>query len=319
MMSVLNSIFRGEEPRGQRFGHDRIVGRKQRSVEEGGHNWLEYEIELQRGEKVPNSTLTIRVDPDTNLPATMKMAFAERTLQFAFDYPAEGPADIYALGVPRDTPLDDRMPGDDLKRILNALAVGNRELDNYFAAISRNGRVELLAWRRGNRWRLARCTPPPRPDEVPTDEAQLAAWWRKRLRQAPPVPTFVCDGQRVYRRKSEARPDGSDRQTWSVEKTLGPGPEAGHWAANGNFSGINWPLIELAAYQTPATGPRIKLRLDSTGARRPGRQHLARTDWWWICCRHLQRIPLPQPPLARSTARLRGSAARAFPGLAGGV
>ena len=32
-----------------------------------------------------------------------------------FDYPAEGPADIYALGVPRDAPIEDRMPPPDLR------------------------------------------------------------------------------------------------------------------------------------------------------------------------------------------------------------
>ena len=120
------------------------MGRKQRSVEEDGHKWREYEIELEQGDAAKKSTLTIRVDPETNLPATMKAA-ARRGLaiEFAFDYPTEGPADIYALGVPRDTPLDDRMPTDDLKRVLAALAVGNHELDNYFAASrpQRSGRM----------------------------------------------------------------------------------------------------------------------------------------------------------------------------------
>jgi len=271
VMTLLNSIFRGEEPRGERFGDQRIVGRKQRSVEEDGRKWLEYELTLERGQKPITSTLTIRVDPETNLPATMKIAQAqhERSGLFAFDYPADGPADIYALGVPRDTPLDDRMPKDDLKRILSALSVGNRELDNYFAAIGRDGRVEVLAWRRGNKWRLARCTPPPDPDEIPKDEAQLGAWWRKHLEKVPPVPTFVCDSQRVYSCKTESQPDGSKKETWSVESTLGPDTDAGHNAGNRNLAGIDRPLIELAAYPNLDPGPRAKLSLDPTGAGGP--------------------------------------------------
>ena len=54
-MSFLSSIFRGEEPASQQFGHNRIVGRKQRLVEEDGRKWREYEIELEagrRGQKV---------------------------------------------------------------------------------------------------------------------------------------------------------------------------------------------------------------------------------------------------------------------------
>ena len=41
------------------------------------------------------------------------------------------------------------MPTDDLKRVQAALAIGNRELDKYFAASGRNGLVEWFFWRRG--------------------------------------------------------------------------------------------------------------------------------------------------------------------------
>ena len=193
----------------------------------------------------------------------------EGSIEFAFDYPAEGPADIYALSVPRDTPLDDRMPTDDLKRVQAALAIGNRELDNYFAASGRNGLIEWFFWRRGEKWRFALCTPPLDRNEILGEQSDLSAWWQTRLKQVPPEPVLVCDGRRVYRCKTELQPDGTKQENWSVEKTLDGRPETGHFAANMSIPGTEPALLELAVYPTLDPGPRGKLQFDPTGADGP--------------------------------------------------
>ena len=95
--AMFRAIFRGEPPPGDHFAGDRIVGKTQRTVEENGQTWIEHELRLERAHL--SATMVIRVQPDTNLPASMTLSAVEGSLRFEFDYPHEGPADIYALGL----------------------------------------------------------------------------------------------------------------------------------------------------------------------------------------------------------------------------
>ena len=82
------------------FG-EKIVSQKQRRVMEAGKTWIEFQLVLWRG---PVNQATLRVDPDTKLPVFALFASpddATQTYKWQFDYPADGPSDIYALGVPR--------------------------------------------------------------------------------------------------------------------------------------------------------------------------------------------------------------------------
>ena len=118
----------------------RIVKQRQRTVTEQGRRWILYELELERqggGPKppieIPPISMVIRVNPEKMLPDSWTITQGKfkvtqpdsKTItreavkvELAFDYPAEGPADIYALGVPRDAPVEDRMPPPDLDRII---------------------------------------------------------------------------------------------------------------------------------------------------------------------------------------------------------
>jgi hypothetical protein len=149
MSALFRGLLRGESPQGDRFAEDRIVGRKEHSVEENGQKWLDYELELQRGKVT--ATVVIRVQPETKLPVSMTVVVPGGSVKFEFDYPAEGPTDIYALGVPRDTPVDDRMPPADLAEIIRSLNMGCRDLDNYFAVVS-GALPERFVWRKGDKW-----------------------------------------------------------------------------------------------------------------------------------------------------------------------
>ncbi len=55
-------------------------------------------------------TVTFIVDSQTHLPRSMIGRFTgePQSMNFEFDYPATGPADIYALGVPKNAKLIDR-------------------------------------------------------------------------------------------------------------------------------------------------------------------------------------------------------------------
>ena len=142
----------------------RIVKQGQRTVTEQGRRWFLYKLELQRESdgpeppptEVPSATVEIRVDPEKMLPELMTLMEGKVKMEYTFDYPNEGPADIYALGIPRDTPVEDRMPPAELERIIKIVEQNRHEFDNYLAVSSDNSRVHIV-WRKGEKLLVDRC------------------------------------------------------------------------------------------------------------------------------------------------------------------
>ena len=52
-------------------------------------------------------------------------------LRREFDYPESGPADVVAMGVPATARRVDRVPADDLVRVLDGLKTGRNRFDDY--------------------------------------------------------------------------------------------------------------------------------------------------------------------------------------------
>ena len=125
------------------FGGARIVKQRQRTVTEQGRQWTLYEFEIGApNDRDPShsGSVAIRVDPEKKLIDSMTITHGKEKMQASFDYPAEGPADIYALGVPRDVPVEDRMPPPELDRILKTVQQNRRNFDNYLAVAGGNTR-----------------------------------------------------------------------------------------------------------------------------------------------------------------------------------
>ena len=156
MEGLFRAILGGNAIReGDKFHPVRIVKQRQRSVTEQGRRWILYELELEPqggGPKppieIPPISMVIRVNPEKMLPDSVTItqgkfkvpqpeskAIAREAVkaEIAFDYPAEGPADIYALGVPRNAPVEDRMPPPDLDRIIKIVQQNRRDFDDYLA------------------------------------------------------------------------------------------------------------------------------------------------------------------------------------------
>jgi hypothetical protein len=86
-----------------------VVEQQKREVTVGGKRYLEFEFTFDdpKGEIGPSRSV-YRVDPETKLPVelTKWTDLHDDTHQtLAMSYPATGPADIYALGVPKETPI----------------------------------------------------------------------------------------------------------------------------------------------------------------------------------------------------------------------
>jgi hypothetical protein len=146
-------------------------------------------------------------------------------LEIQFDYPENGPADIYAVGVPKTAKLVDRVPEGDLKLIVESLNAGRARMDNYRAVfVTQYDRANDEWWnafpemfyRKGDRYRrdflvagqLRFRTPQPAPD------VDLRTWWLERAKLFRFYPEYVQRGQKAYssNTKSVVDPDGSQHQ-----------------------------------------------------------------------------------------------------------
>jgi hypothetical protein len=214
---LFQAIFRGDAIREGDLFRLRIVKQRQRTVNEQGRRWILYELELERpcgGPKppieIPTFSVVIRVNPEKMLPdsATITQGKFEVTqpdsktvtreavkVEIAFNYPAEGPADIYALGVPRDAPVEDRMPPPDLDRIIKIVQQHRRDFGNYLAIAGGSMPLVHVIRCKGDKFRV---------DEGIGDARHVASrdemeqWWRGHGKELLLEGAGLSDGRRVY-------------------------------------------------------------------------------------------------------------------------
>jgi hypothetical protein len=135
-----------------------IVEQTSREVTEQGRTWKQLEITIRWKEgRKSVIKMVIRVDPATGLPQTWDLVYPEGIERQTLDYPETGPADILALGVPATAKRVDRVPGDDLTRVLEGLKIGRSRFDDYcgytwFEGVH-SANVRRI-WRKGRKWRV---------------------------------------------------------------------------------------------------------------------------------------------------------------------
>ena len=253
--ALFAAIFGGREFSGDDLFHLRIVDRSRREISEHNRTWIEYEFLLRRASAtiVNNSPLlkmVLRADPQSHLPATMRIQTLDdqaelqgqpkTELDYVFDYPDEGPVDIYALGVPRSAELVDRVPRDDVSRVVKANNSSLNDFDSYFAIVTnetpfianesptytkgqkvQHVTIEHLVWRKGKKVRVENCikrqagkrSDPPVPGE------DMLAWWKKQLPLYERIPTLISDGKKIYHVDIDKyNKDG--KLAWNVAKRI---------------------------------------------------------------------------------------------------
>ena len=132
-----------------------LVERAQRDVREGDRRWIEFTFKLRDSRRTPKDySVTVRVDPQSRLPidmvSTEKFTPDDKSVRtYVFDYPLSGPADIYALGVPRDAIIVDRRrpkrSGEkEIKELLAAYAKARQKsMPPYTAVVLVSGRPDF--------------------------------------------------------------------------------------------------------------------------------------------------------------------------------
>lgn len=221
---AFEAIFRGQEKLDSPFMAANIVEQKRRRVSSDGKTWIEYELLLEMAAK--RARLVFRVDPETRLPESMKLVGLDEGVAattFRFDYPDEGPADVYALGVPRDAELVDRVPKGDLARVIQGVEASRERFPTSYYAIVINAPMPSdnplkgchsfsHFWRKANKRRLEWCFPGGskgreallriREAKPPAPGDDLTAWRKTWLKDFDFGPVVVCDGETIYRNTS---------------------------------------------------------------------------------------------------------------------
>lgn len=203
------------------FGSVKIVDQERREVMEGGKKWIEFHLVLFPGKA---NQATLRVDPETRLPVYLFVTSpddASLAHRWDFDYPEDGPTDIYALGVPREAKIDDRMPSDEAQRLFDAMAASRAMIGDFrlMVAEDEEDRIFIVS-RKGDRWRVDVCHGLD-PREPAVDQA-VSDWFAELLKRSTPIPLYICDGKTVYRNPSLGRSTEKDVRWRKVGRYVAP-------------------------------------------------------------------------------------------------
>jgi hypothetical protein len=247
---MFRAIFHGDLDAGFISPGFRIDARDVRSSEKDGRKWLDYEWMLSRHNDGKIIRVTMKVDAAARLPVSLQLDSGDQLLNYSFYYPAQGPADIYAMGVARETQIDDQLPSIETSRIAKAVDAARKDLDNYFAVVYDDLTVAHLVWRKGDKWRRAiylyrgelADLPVPAPGE------DMVAWWKRQLGRADAELHIgvVCDGTRIWRHDTETG--------WKRTEYVAPGK--GHDQAR-YIADADSYLLEFQAYPRIAAGGRF--------------------------------------------------------------
>ncbi len=192
------------------FGTEKIISQRRREISDPDRTWIEFDLVLWRGEA---NRATLRVDSQTRLPVHLVLRSPEdatKIYKWEFDYPAEGPGDIYALGVARDTKIVDRIPSREALQVLDAMSAGRDRIGDFRLIVSRQGsdlddvltsHPAAVVSRKGSRWRIDSCPKHGRPNPpiIRPDGQSWGSWFEARLAENPPNPLYVCDGTAVWK------------------------------------------------------------------------------------------------------------------------
>ena len=170
-----------------------------REVEAGGRKWLEIESHSRviGNPGRPLQRMTVRIDPATKLPHSVTYRGDDGLVATTtIDYRDTGPASIYDLGVPRTARVVDRLPGDDLTRILAGLKAGRTRFDDYKAFVIRNDDTASLVYRKGSKWRVESLRPTRQGSPSIPRDADLT-WWQAHQGEFVPLVSAICDGTAI--------------------------------------------------------------------------------------------------------------------------
>lgn len=185
-----------------------------------------------------------RIDPSTNLVDqwTTVNTFGD-VLRSKIDYLPAGPADIYALGAPRDAKIVNRIPSERMQQIIDQSVYNRQHLNPYSAYIFGTSNIKEMMGviyrikRVGMRWLVERLysedlqnlrSRMKNEKEIPTNEKDLMVWWKSKVESLRFAPVQLSDGKIVYNFLPHV--DGATQYIWPQSSPIGsidPHPSIG--------------------------------------------------------------------------------------------
>lgn len=220
----VEALSRDEHVIGPWLFGEKIIQQERHEVTEAGKMWIDFKLTFHRDAR----QATLRVDPENRLPVYLQVESptgAAPPIKWEFDYPDHGPTDIYAMGVSRETEIDDQMPDDDVVTALNAMAASRALLGDFRLTVGdRTDHRSFVVSRKGDLWRIDVYNGP---YSLVQDRAQeqseqsVEDWLAERLAQSERQPLYICDGTTVLRYEDSSRHDPKPPK-WSPVPGLAP-------------------------------------------------------------------------------------------------
>lgn len=222
LQTLFAAFARGDKKLALPENEVRLAKQQYRDVTEDGQHWRQYELTLEvRDAPSDPIVAVVRVDPQSGLPKSCRLVLPDdpQEILLAIDYPESGPADIYALGVPKTAEIVDHRvsPEADFEKIRDGLKAGRQRIEPYFGLIVESRAKEdwtqaqmmHRVWRAGNKWRIERVffvdlkkfSQQVGSGEIarPGNDEDRFAWWKKTAERLRFEPLLVCDGKTAYR------------------------------------------------------------------------------------------------------------------------
>jgi len=297
---LFDAIYRGNAKLDNPFPEMEIVNQKKRHLREGGRSWIEYQLELRAD--WGDVRLTFRVDPQSRLVESMTDITTPRgdasrekhsEVKWTFDYPEQGPADIYALGVPRTATIDDRVPKGELARLYDGVKNGRDRFPRTYLAIvthslrSGSQPIPMFIWRKEKKWRREYRLPVAgTPEErkafrglkFPPAGPEAAAWWKDTTKGWRVNPLEMCDGSAVYADTSK-----TEKIEWKKDHI---GTDLGSYGSylpeKLGYPGLpgRSPSVSVELDMHPKDGPPGTVLLIARSSGKPALSHWQGSRFW---------------------------------------
>jgi len=209
-ISALDRLLTDPEAE-QPFSRFDVTALNKKDTKVDGKPAREYSFQLKQPGN-PNDDRRVRavVVVDTGLVAIWEEQYGNGLrLATKFDYPDDGPRDIYALGIPKTIKVVDRLAATDVTHIASRLKEGRTSFDDYDAIVVQHveGRRFSVASafsvparrvrRSGNKYRVDDLLRAKSGVDEPAADADLAEWWRKNRDSYWSVPLLICNGRTI--------------------------------------------------------------------------------------------------------------------------
>jgi hypothetical protein len=287
-----------------------VINQRVQKLTDQGQDLLDYQLTVKLSNVPEPMQLLFRVDAATMLPRLSRFDVLagdgkRATVEIQYDYPNKGPTDIYDLGAPKGAKFVDRMPSDDLKRILESLRADRARMDNYRAVAFSQwdeprdrgwvGDPVMLFWHDG-KFRFDNISGGLTPLAKGED---LKTWWSKQGNRLQHIPWLVRrDSTRFFLQcRTETDADGSLHvHVGSVDKRpdpAKPGEDFVYFQQRPELvcrplMGIGNPDTETLVEPHPADGPPgcilVTVRGTDTGGRPNNNNRVIPPDIWryWL-------------------------------------